>query len=300
MNSDFIKLIKIILWQWKVALLIFVLFCSASLIYSVNLKKIYRATAIVAVVEDGSGGGLDSIMSRYGALANFAGVKVDQQTSKSGLAIETIKSRSFFKNETERYPIIRDLLAVVDWDSKNNELIYDANVYDEKASKWIEYSGIFRKQQKPTYLDAFVEYEKRLSIVKLEEAGIIRISFEHYSPHVANRIVNNIIKDVNEILRSDAIDESNNLLNHLEESVKTTSLSELKMVYYELISSQLQQKMLANVKEEYVFKIVDPSVVENRAYKPSRLLVFIMLLILSGILTVVICIVRYLIHQRDS
>ncbi len=51
--------------------------------------------------------------------------------------------------------------------------------------------------------------------------------------------------------------------------------------------------MLANVRDEYVFKTVDPAVVAERKAKPKRALIVILAVMLGSLLSMMFVLVRY-------
>ncbi|TOP21050.1 LPS O-antigen length regulator, partial [Vibrio parahaemolyticus] len=54
-----------------------------------------------------------------------------------------------------------------------------------------------------------------------------------------------------------------------------TSVAEMQSTFYKLIEEQTKSLMLAEVQEEFVFKVVDPAVVPEVKVKPSRALICI-------------------------
>jgi LPS O-antigen subunit length determinant protein (WzzB/FepE family) len=62
---------------------------------------------------------------------------------------------------------------------------------------------------------------------------------------------------------------------------------------FSLIEEQTKTLMLANVREEYVFKTVDPAVVPERKSKPMRVFIVILTALLSGFFMSMIVVVRY-------
>ena len=64
-------------------------------------------------------------------------------------------------------------------------------------------------------------------------------------------------------------------------------------MFFELIQSQTETVMLAEVRPEYVFKTIDPAVVPEEKSKPSRALICVLGTLLGGILGVVIVLIRH-------
>ena len=72
-----------------------------------------------------------------------------------------------------------------------------------------------------------------------------------------------------------------------------TSLADLQAVFFDLIQSQTETVMLAEVRQEYVFKTIDPAVAPEEISKPSRALICVLGALLGGVLGVVIVLMRH-------
>jgi uncharacterized protein involved in exopolysaccharide biosynthesis len=79
----------------------------------------------------------------------------------------------------------------------------------------------------------------------------------------------------------------------LKQQVANTSLADLQSMFFELIQSQTETVMLAQVRPEYVFKTIDPAVVPEEKSKPSRALICVLGTLLGGMLGVVIVLIRH-------
>ena len=60
-----------------------------------------------------------------------------------------------------------------------------------------------------------------------------------------------------------------------------------------MIEEQAKVIMLAEVREEYVFKTIDPAIIPELKFKPKRALVCLLITFLGGVLSVLIVLVRY-------
>ena len=58
-------------------------------------------------------------------------------------------------------------------------------------------------------------------------------------------------------MRKAAIEESEQLIKFLEKEVVSSSLTEVKARIFSLIKENIADKSLANVRQEFVYKIVD-------------------------------------------
>ena len=89
-------------------------------------------------------------------------------------------------------------------------------------------------------------------------------SIEHQSPVIAAQWVDWLVKDVNAAVKTQDVDEANKAIEYLKQQVSKTALSDPQAMFFELIQSQTETVMLAEVRPEYVFKTIDPAVVPEQ------------------------------------
>ncbi|MBE4517228.1 LPS O-antigen length regulator, partial [Vibrio parahaemolyticus] len=82
-----------------------------------------------------------------------------------------------------------------------------------------------------------------------------------YSPYIAKQWVNWLVQDINQDMRERTIAETTKNLNYLNIQLKKTAVTDMQSTFYKLIEEQTKSLMLAEVQEEFVFKVVDPAVV---------------------------------------
>ena len=101
------------------------------------------------------------------------------------------------------------------------------------------------------------------------------------------------MEDVNSAVRAQDVFEAERSIEYLQEQVKNTSLADLQAVFFDLIQSQTETVMLAEVRPEYVFKTIDPAVAPEQKSKPSRALICIFGTAFGGFLAVAIVLIGY-------
>jgi LPS O-antigen subunit length determinant protein (WzzB/FepE family) len=86
----------------------------------------------------------------------------------------------------------------------------------------------------------------------------------------AREWVNSLVRDINREIKNADLEESNNAISYLRRQLQETQLVEMQRVFYGLIESQIRVSMLADVREEYIFQVIDPAVVPDRPFSPQR------------------------------
>ena len=287
---DFRDLI-IVIWQGKwLIIAITIIFAVASIFYALSLPNIYKSEALLASVSDDVG---MKVPGQLGGLAALAGVNLGGGSSdKTGLALEIIKSRDFISRFINKYDLFVPLIAAKGWSRNDNVLEIDAKLYDSATQQWLrKVNAPF--VAKPSLLESHEAFIKLLNVSQDTSSGMVRISIEHYSPFLAKKWLDLLIAEINEEMRQREITEAQNSIAYLNVQLATTNIADVRGMLFSLIEEQTKKLMLANVREEYVLKTVDPAIVPEKKAKPARALMVVMATFLAGMLAVFIVLIRH-------
>lgn len=152
-------------------------------------------------------------------------------------------------------------------------------------------------EPKPSLLEAHEAFLDILSISQDKKTGYVTVAVEHKSPVVAAQWVNWLVKDVNEAVKSQDVDEATKSVEYLKQQVEDTSLAELQEMFFELIQSQMETITLTKVRPEYVFKTIDPAVVPEEKSSPRRAVICILGTLFGGILSALFVVIRQFFSQ---
>lgn len=265
------------LWRgkWIIIATTFI-FAISSVFYSLSLPNIYRADALLAPAESSNGGGLTEMAGQLGGLAALAGVNFGgAESSQTDLAVQVMKSREFISSFVNKHNLLVPLMAAKDWDLANNKLILNEELYNEDENKWLRKPQGLRGAE-PSEQEAFEVFIKEVfTIEKNKETGLYIISAKHYSPFLAEQWVNWLIEDINKVMRERTIAETSQNLAYLNTQLSKTAVADMQSTFYKLIEEQTKRLMLAEVQEEFVFKVVDPAVIPELKSEPKRSLICI-------------------------
>lgn len=263
-----------------------------AVIVALSLPNIYTATALLAPAES-SGGGLSGLMKQYGGLASLAGVTMPggEEGSRTQLGIELIKSRAFIGEFVERHNILPELMAVKSWDLASGDVVFDPRVYDESAQTWLR-DVTPPKLPQPSAQEAHKAFAEILGVFEDKQTGYVSVSIQHQSPVIAAQWVSWLVEDVNAAVRMQDIEEATKSIEYLKRQIAKTSLADLQAVFFELIQSQTETVMLAEVRPEYVFKTIDPAVAPEERSEPGRALICVLGTLLGVMLSIVIVLIR--------
>lgn len=279
------------IWQgkWLISA-VTIVFTIASVVYALNLPDIYKSEALLAPVAEESG---LKIPGQLGGLAALAGVNLGGDGGdKVGLAIEIIKSREFLGRFIEKHDLHQPVMAAKGWNRADDSLILDNEIYDVNTQQWVrQVKPPF--QPKPSLLEVHEEFLKLFAISQDKTSGMVKISVEHFSPNLAKAWVDLLIKAINDEMRQRELTEAQRSIAYLNSQIEQTSISDVRTMLYSLIEEQTKTVMLANVRDEYVFKTVDPAVVAEKKAKPARALIVILSVMLGFMLSALFVLMRH-------
>ena len=289
------------IWQGKLIIIVItILFAVASVFYAINQPNIYRSEALLAPAEQEQQGGLGALAGQFGGLASLAGVSLASgSVDKTQMALEVLQSRKFTSEFIKKYNILPDLMAVKSWNSQSNAINYNKDLYLESEAKWVrEVEPPFKAE--PSMQEAYKEFTKILSINANKENGLVTISIEHISPYIAEQWVNWLIQEINSTMKQRDVVEANKSTNFLISQIQQTKIADIRAVLYKLVEEQTKTIMFANVRDEYVFKTIDPAIVPEKKFKPKRALICFIGVVLGFFISCVFVLIRYFIKQGNS
>lgn len=285
-----------VIWKEKITVvLVTVIFTGLTVYYATTLQNIYKAEVLLAPAgEESSIGGLSG---QLGSIAAIAGVGVASDNGERvQLALETLVSRKFLSEFVNKHDILLPLMALSTWDPITGNVTYDETQYDLSQNKWIREVHPSRSVI-PTDWEAHKNFVKLISYEKKRGSGYIQLSVESVSPVFANQWLGWLVDDLNETIKEQELEEINKNINYLTEQLQKTQLAEMRKIFYQLIEEQIKKRMLAEVQDEYVFKVIDPSVIPEDKDRPNRAIICVLGMILSFLLSVAISLVKYFLQK---
>lgn len=218
------------------------------------MTPIYRTETLLAPVTQEKTGELGSFVAQFSDVAGLVG----QNRGGSGRdgaaeAIAALKSRAlattFFKEEN----ILPELFPRK-WDSEKK--VWKVN------------------SDAPTVWKAFEEFDRNIRFVSVDnKTGLVTLTIEWKDPIRAAQWANKLVNIVNARLRAEAVEDADKSISYLKEQLGVTSEVEVQQAIYRLIEAQIKRRMVANTREEYAFKVIDPAVTPERPARPKKLVV---------------------------
>ena len=253
-----------------------------AVLVSISLPNIYKSEALLSPVA--YDGGSSGAMNNIGGLASLAGINLQAQpVGNSTKAIKKLRTLSFFEDIILPNIFLPDLMAFKSWDSQNNKIIYDKNIYNYETQVWTK---------KPSPQKSYKNFNKILEVTQDYETGFVTISIMHKSPYIAQEWTDLIVNQLNDFFRSNDKREAQAAMDYLNTQMALTSYTEIKQVIAELLQKKMQQLTLIEANEFYVFSYLDPPKVMEKKVKPNRRSISILGVVLGFLLGILIVITR--------
>ena len=291
-----------VIWQGKwLIIAITAIFAIGAVVFAIMQPNIYKSEALLAPASEEQGGGLSALASQFGGLASLAGVNLGAKggTDKTQLAIEVLKSRQFTSEFIQKHNILADLMAAKKWDRDQDKVLYDEDAYSEASNAWVrEVEPPFKPE--PSMQEAYKVFSKILAINTDKETGMVTLSIEHVSPTVAQQWVTWLIEDINKVMKERDVAEANRSSEFLNKQIALTNVADIKTILYKLVEEQAKTIMFAEVRDEYVFKTLDPALVPEEKAKPKRALICVLGTMLGGMFGVMLVLVRHFMRKEQN
>jgi uncharacterized protein involved in exopolysaccharide biosynthesis len=241
------------------------IFTLISIIYALMLPNIYKSEALLMPIEANSG--MSGMFGQYSSMANLAGISFEPQlTSKSQEAMSRIQSLEFFTNHFLPHIALENLLAIKKWDTENNILVYDEDIFNAELNKWV----LKATSSKPSPQKAYESYKEIMSITENKSTSFISLSIKHKSPFIAQKWVELIINQIDKTMRENDKQESLKAIEYLNGIALSVNYEEIKKALSSLQEEQMKRLMMVEASENYIFKALDPPVVPERKFEPKR------------------------------
>ncbi|MGI2039042.1 Wzz/FepE/Etk N-terminal domain-containing protein [Shewanella frigidimarina] len=291
-----------VIWQgkWLIVAITFI-FAVGSVLFAINQPNIYKSEALLAPADsEQGGGGLAALAGQFGGLASMAGINLGGGggVDKTQMAMEVMKSRQFTSDFIQKHNVLPDLMAAKTWNMADNSISYDDELYNAAQSKWVREVKLPYKPE-PSMQEAYKVFSKIIAVNAAKDTGMVTISVEHLSPVVAHQWVNWLVADINNEMKQRDVTEAKKSTAFLRTQIQQTNVADIRSILYKLIEEQAKTIMFAEVRDEYVFKTIDPALIPEEKSKPKRALICVLGTMLGGMLGVMLVLIRYFVRKED-
>lgn len=201
---------------------------------------VYRSTVVLvpaSAERSGMGAGLGSALGQIGGLASIAGINVNSGGIETEEALAVLRSREF----TESF-------------------IHDKQLMPKLfPKKWDQQTGAWRADEEPpTAAQAYKYFHRKVrAIMQDAKTGLVTMQVDWRDREKAAEWANELVQRLNAEMRARAIAKADASVGYLEQELGATANVATREAISRLMETQIKQRMLANVTQEYAFRIVD-------------------------------------------
>lgn len=283
----------LILWRQKWLIILSSMLLTVGVVaYSLTLPNIYKSSALLSPQKSQESGGMAALAGQFGGLASMAGINIGGASDDTALHIEIIKSRDFIYNFIKNHDVKVPLMASKEWSKEHNKLTINESIFSVEENKWVREVKAGQSAE-PSLFEVHDIFLKQLAVVQNKGTGLVTISFKHIDPNISKLWVEYIIQDINVLMRKQEIEEKTKSISFLEKQLAKTDLTEMKNIFYSIIEEQTKMILLAEVQENYVFKVIESPIIEERKESPNRAVITILSAMFFGLFT---CLITLFFH----
>ena len=267
------------LWASRrgIALLAFAGVC-AMLLLSFIIKPTYQADAVVLVLDRSQ---LSGNLAQFGALASTLGLSLGAN-DESQEPVAVLRSRKLAADFITENGLTAELAA------------------PSAISAFLgRLSGSARNA--PDLRDAVRRFDRHIRDIDVEKkTGLVTISASWRDPATAANWANKIVELLNRDLREQAMRESSRSISYLRAQISETSIVSIQQSLSQLMEQQMDKYVLAQGREDYALRIIDPAVAPKHPSFPQPIPMTIVGLVAGTLLGAVRVLVRMRLRGRAA
>ena len=156
---------------------------------------------------------------------------------------------------------VEEALAVLRSRQFTETFISSQNLLPRLFSKsWDAATGTWKPEVKkpPTLWSAYKYFDTKIrTIIQDKKTGLITVQIDWTDRVEAATWANELVRQLNEEMRTRAIEKAEASTHFLDKEAETTSTVEARDAISRLMEAQVKQRMLATVTHDYSFRVVD-------------------------------------------
>jgi uncharacterized protein involved in exopolysaccharide biosynthesis len=245
-SSDLAELFRA-LWAGRLWILAGgLLFALGAGVFAFTMTPIYRSSTVLTPADSGKSlsGSLGSALGSLGGLAALADLGVSSSGAATEEALGVLRSRQF----TDEFIADRQLMPVL-----------FSKKWDAEKRRWK-----VPPDDQPTAAKAFKYFDRNIrSVTQDKKTGLVTLQIDWEDPQLAAAWANELVKRLNVEMQRRALSQADGSLGYLEKELAGTTTIETRGAINRLIETQINRRMVANVTEEYAFRVVDRAVASD-------------------------------------
>ena len=251
---------------WLSLLLVPIFFGLIAFALSFTITPKFEAVIVVSV--DDSSRAMQSALGSLGGVAALAGIGV-QNTSRTAETVRFLESRYLAEKFISSAQLETEL-------SGTPSLIRRLSGGEEPSEQ-----GVFNR--------AVVNFDQNVRRVTWDRmTGIIELRIRWKSSSRSVEWADSMISIANREMRDRVIRDSERSLEYLRGQLETTDVVSIRQAINGLIEEQFRQAMVANVKEDFAVRVLEPAYVLNpdKPDHPRRHVIAVLSAVIGFLITI--------------
>jgi uncharacterized protein involved in exopolysaccharide biosynthesis len=174
----------------------------------------------------------------------FPGLPLGDSERAKVEAVATLKSKAFTQDFIVRNELMRVLYS---------------RMWDDTSKSWA-----VSEEDRPTLNDAVRLFDRKIRrVTEDKRTGLITLQIRWKDPIVAAEWATSLVVQLNRASRERALRIGQTNLNYLQDQLKKTSVLSVERALFGLVEAQIKSNAIAETRDEYAFRILDPAVVPD-------------------------------------
>jgi capsular polysaccharide biosynthesis protein len=252
---DFIRLWEVLVKYKPLVIAFTILTTLSAMYYTTTIPTIYKTEVLTNSAFNDS-----RRPSSLGGLSRLIGDTLNQQSSIVIQSLDRLETRVFLVDYIKNNNV-KPILFSGEWNKLKKQ--WNGNEpSDEVAYKALKGMVQFNIVPRTSIISIWVDW-------KNPGDNLERIAY----------LANSLVRKINTDEKKRVIKNAYNSIEFLEKEIERTSFVETKKILYGLVEQQLIQITIANVRDDYVFSVIDPAVVPMRPKRKNTLTIIFLGLI---------------------
>ena len=267
---------------------------------ALSAKIVYRAEVSIVQADSTGVSELSSLSGAVGSLIGFKG----RSNSSINRILAILKSKAFINSFVEKEGITR-ILFQSRWNDdlgkwKAVEVSFLRKGRDA-IIKFFNESYISKVSSAPTEWQVYKAFNELLSVSQNLDSGVTKIYISWKDPLIAAIWANSIVNRLNAHMKHQDVIDAERSIEYLRAQIASSEIMEMQNILFQLIEEQTKVITLAETREEYMLKIIDPAIAPDNAISPNRKVMIVLGLFLGLFLgTVVAFILSFVDGYRQN
>lgn len=232
--------------RWKLVVGSVALFTAILAVAAFMITPTYEATVILAPAYiERTSQSLGEAAGQLGGIASLVGLNLNSRGDGTDEALAILRSRQF----TEAFITSRQIMP---------ELF--ARKWDAARKQW---KG--SPESQPTLAKAYKYFDKKIrAVTQDKKTGLVTLKVTWKDRVEGAEWANDIAQRLNQEIRTRALQKANLAVEFLDRELQSTTTVVTRDAIGRLLEAQVKQRMLANVTQEYSFRVVDRAMPADR------------------------------------